>query len=114
MEVTLTDKAIKQFEQIFQKNPDPDAFLKIGVRNGGCSGMSYTLDLVKAVDGDVITQEMGNFKVVIEVEHEQFIKGLVLDYNDSILNSGFRFSNPNALETCGCGSSFSIKKSDEN
>jgi len=113
MEINLTDKAIRQFEQIFQKNSDSGAMLKIGVRNGGCSGMSYTLDLVKDVNGETITKDMGSFQVVIEAEHQQFINGLVLDYNDSLLNSGFRFSNPNAYETCGCGSSFSIEKPPE-
>lgn len=106
--ITLTEKAIKQFRFIFDKTNDPEAVLKIGVRNGGCSGMSYTMDIVKIEDGDYFHQNIGDFKLIVEKEHEQYIKGLVLDYNDSILNSGFQFSNPNAKETCGCGSSFSI------
>lgn len=113
MDITLTEKAIRQFEQIFAKNEEPDAMLKIGVRNGGCAGMSYTIDLVKDIGGETIKKDMGSFQLVIEAEHQQFIKGLVLDYNDSLLNSGFRFSNPNAHETCGCGSSFSVKKPEE-
>ena len=106
--ITLTDKAIKQFKFIFEKTNDPKAVLKIGVRNGGCSGMSYTMDIVKIEDGDFFQQNLGDFNLIVEKDHEQYIKGLVLDYNDSLLNSGFQFSNPNAKETCGCGSSFSI------
>ena len=106
--ITLTEKAIKQFRFIFEKTTDPDAVLKIGVRNGGCSGMSYTMDIVKIEDGEYFNQDMGDFNVIVDKADEKYIKGLVLDYNDSLLNSGFQFSNPNAKETCGCGSSFSI------
>ncbi len=114
MSVCLTDKAIKQFKEIFAKNSDPEAFLQIGVRDGGCSGMSYTMDLVKQVEGEHSRKDMGEFEMVVLKEHEPYLNGLVVDYNDSILNSGFKFSNPKAMETCGCGSSFSIEARPEN
>jgi iron-sulfur cluster assembly protein len=109
MTVTLTKKAIKQFKDIFIKNNDPQACLQVGVRDGGCSGMSYTMDLVKQVDGEHSREDLGDFQMIVLKEHEPYLNGLVVDYNDSILNSGFKFSNPKAMETCGCGSSFSIE-----
>ena len=108
MGISLTEKAIRQFKWIFEENGDPDTFLKIGVRNGGCSGMSYTMDLVKVVDGEYEEQDLGDFKVIMETDDKQFIDGLEIDYNDSVLNSGFRFQNPKATDTCGCGTSFSV------
>ena len=68
-------------------------------------------ELNRATDGvygKYFNQDMGDFNVIVDKADEKYIKGLVLDYNDSLLNSGFQFSNPNAKETCGCGSSFSI------
>lgn len=108
MEIHLTEKAVRQFHWIFEKNGDPEAVLKIGVRNGGCSGMSYTMDLVKVTGGEYVTQDMGDFKLILDPDDEPYIDGLTIDYNDSILNSGFQFANPKADETCGCGTSFSV------
>ncbi|PCJ18085.1 MAG: iron-sulfur cluster assembly accessory protein [Candidatus Cloacimonadota bacterium] len=106
--VSLTDKAVLQVEKIFSENGDPEAVLHVGLRDGGCAGMSYTMDLVTNVEEPFTTIEYSTFKVVSQEKDLKFIDGLVLDYNDSILNSGFNFSNPKAKETCGCGSSFSV------
>ena len=106
--VTLTPKAVIQVEKIFSDNGDPQALLHIGIRDGGCAGMSYTMDIVTSLEKPFSTLSYDKFKVATQEKDLKFIDGLVLDYNDSILNSGFNFSNPKAKETCGCGSSFSV------
>ncbi|MBW7876095.1 MAG: iron-sulfur cluster assembly accessory protein [Candidatus Cloacimonetes bacterium] len=110
MSVELTEKAVKQLHQILEKSGKSESKLKLGVRNGGCAGMSYTMDIVKEVTDQFLNIDCQGIPVVMESDHAQYLKGLVLDYNDDILNSGFRWHNPNATETCGCGSSFSTKK----
>lgn len=106
--VTLTEKAIIQVEKIFEENGNPEALLHIGSRDGGCAGMSYTMDIVTSVEEPFTIIDYDNFKVVTQEKDTKYIDGLVLDYNDSLLNSGFNFSNPKAKETCGCGSSFNV------
>lgn len=110
MIIDLSQSAIKQFGIILEKAGSPEAKVKIGVREGGCAGMSYTMDIVDKIIENAQVYDHGGIPVVIEEAHVPFLKGMQLDYNDDILNSGFKFANPNADETCGCGSSFSAKK----
>lgn len=107
--IQLTDAALKQVLMLKQQQPDEDLCLRVGVRQGGCSGMSYMMDFEKSTntteDDDVFDYE--GFKIVCDRKSLLYIYGMVLDYSNSMIGGGFQFTNPNANQTCGCGKSFS-------
>jgi iron-sulfur cluster assembly accessory protein len=93
----------------------PYMVLRMGVRSGGCSGMSYVMDFVDATsvaaaDGDdqVDTYESDKIQCVVDAKSMLYLYGLELDYSTELIGGGFRFFNPNAEESCGCGSSFGV------
>jgi iron-sulfur cluster assembly protein len=81
--------------------------LRVGVIPGGCSGMSYDLELVNEVRAGDLTHEMDGVTVIVDPMSAQYLKGVSIDFVTTVQGSGFKFSNPNAQSTCGCGSSFS-------
>ena len=86
-----------------------DLCLRVGVRQGGCSGMSYTMDfedIANVRETDEVYDYDG-FKVVSDPKSLLYLYGLMLDYSDALIGGGFQFTNPNAAQTCGCGKSFS-------
>lgn len=105
--ITLTPGAIKQLEKIkAEQNIDDHHGLRVGVKGGGCSGFSYVLgfDVQKEKD-DVY--EVGGIKILMEKSHALYLLGMEIDWVEGLNNRGFTFTNPNAKETCGCGTSFS-------
>lgn len=108
--VRLTEKAsaeIKRF--IAEKNVPDEAVLRIVVKAGGCSGFEHTLGFDTRVDeaSDLVSQQYG-IPVVMDGKFAPFMQGTVVDYLDGIDKRGFKFDNPNATGSCGCGSSFSV------
>lgn len=94
-----------------EKVDDNQILLRMGVRAGGCSGMSYIMDLMKAEDideNDTIVELDDNKRCFIDPKSLMFLYGMQLDYSDELIGGGFSFANPNAEETCGCGKSFGI------
>lgn len=87
-----------------------DIFLRMGVRSGGCSGLSYMMDLVKKEDvtEDDMIEEYEGFKCVIDPKSVLYLYGLELDFSDALIGGGFQFQNPNAESSCGCGKSFGV------
>ena len=84
------------------------SFVRVGVKSGGCSGLSYDMDFVdKAKDGDQLFQENG-IKVLVEKKSLLYLIGTTLEYSGGLNGKGFAFNNPNASRTCGCGESFSL------
>lgn len=81
--------------------------LRLSVKGGGCSGLSYDLSFTPEEKGDNIT-EKDDFKVFIDVKSMIYLKGMLLDYEGGLQGKGFVFKNPNATSTCGCGESFSV------
>nr|YP_010203982.1 hypothetical protein LK038_pgp199 [Ahnfeltia fastigiata]UAT97653.1 hypothetical protein Ahn.fas.Ore.pt_011 [Ahnfeltia fastigiata]UAT97857.1 hypothetical protein Ahn.fas.Kor.pt_011 [Ahnfeltia fastigiata] len=82
--------------------------LRISVKQGGCSGMSYSMDfdsLTNITDTDEIS-DYGHFKIICGAKSLLYLYGMSLDYEDALVGGGFNFSNPNATQTCGCGKSF--------
>jgi iron-sulfur cluster assembly protein len=106
--VTLTEAARKQVHRILQKKNLPDAFLRVGVRGGGCSGLSYMMQPDTETDEfDLTWLEPDGLRVVVDPKSVQFLQGTVLDYSTkNLLEGGFKFQNPNAAKSCGCGTSF--------
>ncbi len=112
--ILITGNAMDQLGRLCREQ-GPDKLLRVGVRSGGCSGMSYTMDFVpssniekadeiyeyKAPDGAV-------FRVVCDPKSLLYIYGMQLDFSNELIGGGFNFTNPNATQTCGCGSSFAV------
>lgn len=105
--LTLTDSAVKQLTRIMgeQKVPE-DHGLRVGVKGGGCSGFSYILGFDQKKDNDDV-YEINGMKVFMEKAHAIYLLGIEIDWLDGLNNRGFTFNNPNAKESCGCGTSFS-------
>ena len=108
MGVTLTEKAAAEVKRIMdEKKMDDDMFLRVGVAGGGCSGFSYSLGFDKAVDEKLDSkQELHGVTLVVDKKSALFLDGTTVDFYDGIERRGFTFENPNAVKTCGCGSSF--------
>jgi iron-sulfur cluster assembly protein len=110
MSIALTDKAAGKISRTLDEH-DMDAqesYLRIGVRGGGCSGFSYTLELTDELDEEDQTFESGGINLACSRQNLQFLDGLTVDFDDSELRSGFIFDNPNASRRCGCGASFAV------
>ena len=92
-----------------------DQVLRVGVRSGGCSGMSYTMDFVPSSDildddetYDYEAPDGNSFRVICDPKSLLYIYGMQLDFSTALIGGGFNFTNPNATQTCGCGSSFAV------
>lgn len=106
--VQMTEAALQEV-LFLRKKQDTDLCLRVGVRQGGCSGMSYTMDFENPnnIREEDEVFDYDGFQVVCDRKSMLYLYGLVLDYSDSMIGGGFKFTNPNATQTCGCGSSFS-------
>jgi iron-sulfur cluster assembly protein len=101
--VTLTEAAAKQIAKLMAK--DGSKGLRIGVRKGGCAGMEYTMDYVAEIDPNDEVVEQDGARVLIAPMAQMFLFGTEIDYEVSLLESGFKFRNPNVVDACGCGES---------
>jgi iron-sulfur cluster assembly protein len=107
MAVTLTEKAATHVQDYIAKRGKGVA-LRIGVRTSGCSGFAYKLEFADAVNPDDHQFESHGVKVVVDPKSLPFLEGTQLDYTREGLNEGFKFSNPNIKDECGCGESFNV------
>ena len=105
----LTDAAALRVREIMAKSDKPVAGLRIGVKNGGCAGMEYTMEWAKEPKPFDEVVEQDGAKVLIEAKALMFLLGTQMDYQTGILKSGFVFNNPNQISACGCGESVEIK-----
>jgi iron-sulfur cluster assembly protein len=105
--ITLTPAAVQMAQKALQDNQEEGEYLRISVNGGGCAGLKYGLNFVSTVDSlDWITQVEG-LKVVADIFTATQIEGTTIDYQETLQGAGFKFENPAARRTCGCGSSFS-------
>ena len=109
VEIKVTEKAEKEINRIMNQNKVPETFgLRIGVKGGGCSGLSYTLGFDEtAKEGDTVI-ELNSVKLFIDGKSLFYLAGMELDFSDGLNGKGFLFNNPNATKTCGCGESFGV------
>lgn len=101
--ISMTPAAISKIAQLMAK--DHHQGLRIGVKKGGCAGMEYTMDFVTEVDPMDEVVENDGARVMIAPMAQMFLFGTEIDYETSLLESGFKFKNPNVSEACGCGES---------
>jgi len=108
-EITITEKARNEILRIMKSNNIPENYgLRVGVKGGGCSGLTYTLNFDENnKDGDTIV-ESENVKLYVDGKSLFYLMGTELDFSDGLNGKGFLFNNPNATKTCGCGESFGV------
>lgn len=107
--VTITDTAKNEVRRMFSEHELSDSVLRMGVRGGGCSGLSYTLGFDKEISefDNVFDIDQG-VKVVVDMKSYLYLRGTELDFTTDLIGGGFKFNNPNARKSCGCGSSFQV------
>ena len=112
--ILITNDAIEQISNLLKGQSDKKA-LRVGVRSGGCSGMSYTMDFIGSneINADDKVYDYSfkadqSFQVVCDPKSLLYIYGMQLDFSKELIGGGFNFVNPNASQTCGCGSSFAV------
>jgi len=107
--INVTDAAKSEVKRMFKEHDLADSVLRMGVRGGGCSGLSYTLGFDKEVsEYDKVFQVDDGVKVVVDMKSFLYLKGTELDFTTDLIGGGFKFNNPNARKSCGCGSSFQV------
>ncbi|KAM7513720.1 hypothetical protein LguiA_003303 [Lonicera macranthoides] len=108
--ISLTDNALKHLNKM-RSEKNEDLCLRIGVKQGGCSGMSYTMEFESRENArpDDSVMEYNGFVIVCDPKSLLFVFGMELDYSDALIGGGFSFRNPNATQTCGCGKSFAAE-----
>ena len=107
--VSITEKAAIQIAKLMAKEGNQG--LRIGIKKGGCAGMEYTMDYVADVDPQDEVVEQNGARVMIAPMAQMFLFGTEIDYEVSLLESGFKFRNPNVTESCGCGESIKFDES---
>src|SRR6186713_3230979 len=106
--VTMSEKAVSEIKAIMQQNGGAFEGIRVFVAGGGCSGMSYGMQIADepASSEDLVFDGAG-VKVIVDMGSHQYLDGASIDFDDSLQGGGFRINNPNAAKSCGCGSSFS-------
>lgn len=107
MMINLTPAAIEEVKRLQTKQEKPEAGLRVGVKGGGCSGLSYVLNFDLPKPGDNVYEYEGT-RVFVDPKSLLYLEGMTLDYSDNLQTRGFKFINPNAEKSCGCGESFSV------
>lgn len=105
--VSATAGAITELKRLMERESAEVDGVRLGVKGGGCSGLSYVLEFGKSRDGDNIVEQEG-VRFLMDRKSAIYLKGIVLDYKEGLNGKGFVFTNPNASSTCGCGESFSV------
>ncbi|BBU56179.1 MULTISPECIES: HesB/IscA family protein [Mameliella] len=109
--VTITPTAVTQIRKLMER--DGRYALRIGVKKGGCAGMEYTMDYVDGSEANDEVVEQDGARVLIAPMAQMFLFGTEIDYETSLLESGFKFRNPNVVDACGCGESIKFKDVEE-
>ena len=107
--ITITETAAKRIKFLMGKQGLAEGGLRVGIKGGGCSGLSYVFGWEKeARTGDEVFEGPEETKIFVDKKSYLYLKGCVLDYDTSLLSKGFVIDNPHATGTCGCGVSFSV------
>nr|YP_010713736.1 Iron-sulfur cluster assembly accessory protein [Galdieria phlegrea]WDA99818.1 Iron-sulfur cluster assembly accessory protein [Galdieria phlegrea] len=106
--IDITESAVQHLKDIVKSKNQEKLYIRIGIKQGGCSGLSYFMDyenIFNIKDND-LTFDYDQFTLICDNKSVLYLYGIVLDYSSSLIDGGFKFINPNAKQTCGCGKSF--------
>ena len=106
--VRLTPKAVEMAKSALVKRGTPNSSLRLGVRGGGCSGVSYAIEFSDKVRERDNVYDFSGLRVIVDPKSLVYLRGAVLDYEVTLMQHGFKFVNPNEKSSCGCGESFTI------
>lgn len=107
--ITLSPRAVKEVRRILsEQNLPASTALRVGVKGGGCSGFSYSLGFDDQIADTDQVNEVDGVRVVCDPKSFLYLSGTEVDFEDTLMGRGFKFGNPNASKTCGCGESFSV------
>ena len=107
-DIRLTPKAIEMAKKAIERRAQPTEGLRLGVRGGGCSGVSYAIEFADKIRGRDHVFEFDGLKVVVDPKSLIYLRGSILDYEVKLMQHGFKFRNPNEKSGCGCGESFTV------
>lgn len=105
--VTLSEAAITEIKRLMNVQGLTEAGLRLGVKGGGCSGLSYTVNFDEKIGPHDNVYDIDGIKVIVDVKSAIYLQGTQLDFQKDLMGGNFKFVNPNAQKTCGCGESFS-------
>jgi iron-sulfur cluster assembly protein len=105
--ITLSENAQNEVKRLVSQNK-PGSFLRVGVRGGGCSGMTYDIKFDDKTLEDDRVYDISGVKVVCDSKSFIYLDGMMIDFSTELVGGGFKFINPNATGSCGCGTSFSV------
>jgi iron-sulfur cluster assembly accessory protein len=106
--IRLSCAAITEISRLKSRYPKPEATFRLGVQVGGCADFYYILKFEDAINPGDQVLNCGGIQVVVDAQSIDYVNGLTLDYSEDLMGGGFRFHNPNAVQSCGCGNSFTI------
>jgi iron-sulfur cluster assembly protein len=108
-QVSVSAKAVEQIKLQLQKRGTPESYLRLGIKGGGCSGFSYVLQFEDAAPKvkDLVF-EIGGVRIVVDSKSIIYLNGSILDWEQTLMNQGYKFINPQEKSKCGCGTSFTV------
>lgn len=106
--IELSRAAVSEVRRLQSKHHTPEAYLRLGVQQGGCAQFYYTLDFEPTLNTGDRVYDCSGIRIVVDAQSFPSLNGLRLDYSEDLMGGGFRFHNPNAVESCGCGNSFRL------
>ncbi|MBP3949890.1 HesB/IscA family protein [Bacillus suaedae] len=104
--ITLTESAVSHIKSMMEAEGEEGLMLRVGVKGGGCSGLSYGMGFDNERNEDDTKLDIDGLEILIDEESAPIVKGVVIDYKQNMMGGGFTIDNPNAIANCGCGSSF--------
>ncbi|MBD2308295.1 iron-sulfur cluster assembly accessory protein [Chroococcidiopsis sp. FACHB-1243] len=107
--IQISSSAAKEINRLRSKQSNPDILFRLRVQAGGCSGLYYDLEFDEATEQSDCILDCNGIIVAVDADSLNYIQNLRLDYSEDLMGGGFRFSNPLAIATCGCGNSFSVE-----
>jgi iron-sulfur cluster assembly protein len=108
--ISISETAADRLKEMLAQQETPGMFLRLGVAPGGCTGFSYAMGFDDKESDEDLYMDIQNMKVVVEKENLKYLNGLEIDFEESGMSGGFTIHNPNAVATCGCGSSFRTRE----
>lgn len=107
--INLSKAAAGEIRRLQSRRQNLETRLRLGVQRGGCAELYYTIDFDEAMNPGDRVYNCDEISVIVDEESFNYLTGLTLDYSEDLMGGGFRFHNPNAIESCGCGNSFRVE-----